>query len=88
MSKNLLFSLIHFLFFLPSFAFQDKNDTISLQLISLFSDHMVLQQKSDVKFWGTDKPNNEITHIHTHTDTHTHAHAHVSHTHTYRSPWR
>ena len=28
---------------------------------SLFSDHMVLQQKSNVKFWGTDKPNNEIT---------------------------
>ena len=61
MSKNLLFSLIHFLFFLPSFAFQDKNDTTSLQLTSLFSDHMVLQQKSNVKFWGTDKPNNEIT---------------------------
>jgi sialate O-acetylesterase len=61
MSKNLLFSLIHFLFFLPSFAFQDKNDTISLQLTSLFSDHMVLQQKTNVKFWGTDKPNNEIT---------------------------
>ena len=61
MSKNLLFSLIHFLFFLPSFSFQDKNDTISLQLTSLFSDHMVLQQKSNVKFWGTDKPNNEIT---------------------------
>ena len=61
MSKNLFFSLIHFLFFLPSFAFQDKNDTISLQLTSLFSDHMVLQQKSNVKFWGTDKPNNEIT---------------------------
>ena len=61
MSKNLLFSLIHFLFFLPSFAFQDKNDSISLQLTSLFSDHMVLQQKSNVKFWGTDKPNNEIT---------------------------
>ncbi|MDC1473027.1 sialate O-acetylesterase [Flavobacteriaceae bacterium] len=61
MSKNLLFSLIHFLFFLPSFAFQDKNETISLQLTSLFSDHMVLQQKSNVKFWGTDKPNNEIT---------------------------
>ena len=61
MSKNLFFSLIHFLFFLPSFAFQDKNDTISLQLSSLFSDHMVLQQKSNVKFWGTDKPNNEIT---------------------------
>ena len=56
MSKNLFFSLIHFLFFLPSFAFQDKNDTISL-----LSDHMVLQQKSNVKFWGTDKPNNEIT---------------------------
>lgn len=46
---------------MPSFAFQDKNDTISLQLTSLFSDHMVLQQKSNVKFWGTDKPNNEIT---------------------------
>jgi len=61
MSKNLFFSLIYFLFFLPSFAFQDKNDTISLQLTSLFSDHMVLQQKSNVKFWGTDKPNNEIT---------------------------
>ena len=61
MSKKLFFSLIHFLFFLPSFAFQDKNDTISLQLTSLFSDHMVLQQKSNVKFWGTDKPNNEIT---------------------------
>jgi len=61
MSKKLFFSLIHFLFFLPSFAFQDKNDSISLQLTSLFSDHMVLQQKSNVKFWGTDKPNNEIT---------------------------
>ena len=61
MMKKTFFSIIHVLFFLPIFAFQLKKDTTSLQVTSLFSDHMVLQQKSNVKFWGKGKPNNEIT---------------------------
>ena len=59
--KKTIFNIIHILFFLPIFAFQLKKDTTSLQVTSLFSDHMVLQQKSNVKFWGKGKPNNEIT---------------------------
>jgi len=61
MMKKPFFSIIHVLFFLPIFAFQAKKDTTSLQLTALFSDHMVLQQKSNVKFWGRYKPNNKIT---------------------------
>ncbi|MGY9053745.1 MAG: hypothetical protein ACKVH9_09340 [Rhodobacterales bacterium] len=61
MTKKIFFSIIHVLFFLPIFAFQVKKDTIPLQLPALFSDHMVLQQKSNVRFWGTYTPNNEIT---------------------------
>ena len=61
MTKKIFFSIIHVLFFLPIFAFQVKKDTIPLQLSALFSDHMVLQQKSNVRFWGTYTPNNEIT---------------------------
>ncbi|MDA9985060.1 sialate O-acetylesterase [Flavobacteriaceae bacterium] len=61
MMKKTFFSIIHVLFFLPIFAFQVKKDTIPLQLSALFSDHMVLQQKSNVNFWGTYTTNNEIT---------------------------
>ena len=32
----------------------------NLKLPSIFSDHMVLQQKTDVIFWGKSNPNDKI----------------------------
>ena len=60
MIKKIFLSSIHVLFFLPILALQVDNEIDSLGLSPLFSDHMVLQQKSDVTFWGTSKPSNEI----------------------------
>ena len=37
------------------------SEQTELKLNSLFSDHMVLQQKEAVAFWGTYKPNKKIT---------------------------
>ena len=33
----------------------------NLCLPSIFSDHMVLQQKTEVVFWGRSRPNEKIT---------------------------
>ena len=38
-----------------------KNEESQLILPSVFSDHMVLQQKTDVLFWGRSRPNEKIT---------------------------
>ena len=38
-----------------------KNEENQLILPSIFSDHMVLQQKTDVVFWGRSRPNDKIT---------------------------
>ena len=38
-----------------------KNEESQLILPSVFSDHMVLQQKTDVVFWGRSRPNEKIT---------------------------
>ena len=38
-----------------------KNEENHLILPSIFSDHMVLQQKTDVVFWGRSRPNEKIT---------------------------
>ena len=61
MVNKIYFSLVLVLFFLPLFTLQGQNTTDSLELNPLFSDHMVLQQKSNVKLWGTSVPTNEIT---------------------------
>lgn len=60
MAKKKYLIIIHILFFLPLFAFQVAHEADALKLNSLFSDHMVLQQKSNVTFWGTFRPSNEI----------------------------
>ena len=50
MKKSILF----FLLLLSQISFAD------VILPSVFSDHMVLQQNDDVKFWGWANPNEEI----------------------------
>ena len=51
---------IYFFFiFLISCNSNKKNSQLSLP--SIFSDHMVLQQNSDVVFWGKSNPNDKIT---------------------------
>lgn len=42
-------------------ACQPKQETIPLSLVSLFSDHMVLQQQEDVALWGKYTPQAEVT---------------------------
>ena len=61
MANRIYFNLILVLFSLHLFTLQGQNTTDSLELNPLFSDHMVLQQKSNVKLWGTSVPTNEIT---------------------------
>ena len=46
------------LFFLFTTCENSKN--IKLELNSLFSDHMVLQQKDSVTFWGKSSPFSKI----------------------------
>ena len=36
-------------------------DKVSLSLPPIFSDHMVLQQKEEILFWGNSEPNSKIT---------------------------
>ena len=61
MKKFIVIELkIYFLFiFLISCNSNKKNSQLSLP--SIFSDHMVLQQNSDVVFWGKSNPNDKIT---------------------------
>jgi sialate O-acetylesterase len=56
MLKKSLLSLI----FILSFLFQSNAQNNPLELNALFSDHMVLQQNSDVAFWGTYLPNKKV----------------------------
>ena len=51
--KNLFLFLIFVLF-------SCQNSTKSLLLSPVFSDHMVLQQKSDVSIWGSTSPNQDV----------------------------
>ena len=37
-----------------------KEQTLSLSLAPIFSDHMVLQQQTKVAFWGKSKPNEKV----------------------------
>ena len=43
------------------FSFQLKTKNKPLQLNVLFTDHMVLQQKRNVTFWGVNAPNEKVT---------------------------
>ena len=58
-SSFLKFGFIFLVFFQLKVIAQKKQD--KLELSSVFSDHMVLQQKTKVVFWGKSKPDNEIT---------------------------
>ena len=48
------------LFFLLFSQFINKMDSNFILLLSIFSDNMVLQQKSEVPFWGKANPGNDI----------------------------
>lgn len=61
MANRIYFNLILVLFSLHLFTLQGQNTTDSLELNPLFSDHMVLQQESNVKLWGTSVPTDKIT---------------------------
>ena len=61
MANRIYFNLILVLFSLHLFILQGQNTTDSLELNPLFSDHMVLQQESNVKLWGTSVPTEKIT---------------------------
>jgi sialate O-acetylesterase len=43
------------------FSFQLKTKSKPLRLNALFKDHMVLQQKRSVAFWGANTPNEKVT---------------------------
>ena len=58
-SSLLKFGFIFFVFFQSKVVAQKEQDM--LELSSVFSDHMVLQQKTKVVFWGKSKPNDLIT---------------------------
>ena len=58
-SSFLKFGFIFFVFFQSKVVAQKAQDM--LELSSVFSDHMVLQQKTKVVFWGKSKPNDSIT---------------------------
>ncbi|MAJ51020.1 MAG: hypothetical protein CMB82_05325 [Flammeovirgaceae bacterium] len=58
-SSFLKFGFLFFIFFNLKVVAQKKQD--KLELSSVFSDHMVLQQKTKVVFWGKSRPNDIIT---------------------------
>ena len=58
-SSFLKFGFIFFVFFQSKVVAQKEQDM--LELSSVFSDHMVLQQKTKVVFWGKSKPNDLIS---------------------------
>ena len=53
------FGFLLFIFFQLKVVAQEEQD--KLELSPVFSDHMVLQQKTKVAFWGKSKPNDLIT---------------------------
>ena len=56
--KSVCFSLI---FTFLMFASCKPSKQVELSLNQLFTDHMVLQQKEEVAFWGTYTPNKRVT---------------------------
>ena len=56
--KSVCFSLI---FTFLMFASCKPSKQVELRLNQLFNDHMVLQQKEEVAFWGTYTPNKRVT---------------------------
>lgn len=54
------FSKFKFVLLLFLLSCNSKNEEGQLVLPSVFSDHMVLQQKTDVVFWGRSRPNEKI----------------------------
>ena len=59
--KTLFNKLKFVLLLFVLFSCNLKNEESQLILPSVFSDHMVLQQKTDVVFWGRSRPNEKIT---------------------------
>lgn len=58
--KRTTLSLV-ILFTILAFSGCKKSEKKELLLNALFTDHMVLQQNKEVAFWGSYKPNEEIT---------------------------
>ena len=61
MLKKYILGTIIAVFCFSLFSFQLKTKNKSLQLNLLFTDHMVLQQKRNVTFWGVNAPNEKVT---------------------------
>ena len=57
MKINLLYLSSFILLILLSSCYDDQNE---LKIAPVFSDHMVLQQNSDVAIWGSGSPGNDI----------------------------
>ena len=60
MKKFILFQLNIIFLFIIIISCNSKTKKSQLSLPAIFSDHMVLQQKSDVMFWGKSNPNDKI----------------------------
>jgi len=56
--KNFSFAFLSFLLFMSGFTFPAK---ANVSLPAVFSDHMVLQQNSEVTIWGWANPSEEVT---------------------------
>jgi sialate O-acetylesterase len=61
MFKKSFIKLLIIVLSIPLFAIQLKTNNIPLQLNSLFTDHMVLQQSKSVAFWGVNTPYQKVT---------------------------
>jgi len=60
MKKFILFQLNIIFIFIIIISCNSKTKKSQLSLPAIFSDHMVLQQKTDVMFWGKSNPNDKI----------------------------
>ena len=60
MKKTILLKLKIIFLFIIIVSCNSKTKKVQLSLPAVFSDHMVLQQKSDVVFWGKSSPNDKI----------------------------
>jgi len=60
MKKFILLQLNIIFLFIIIISCNSKTKKSQLSLPAVFSDHMVLQQKSDVMFWGKSNPNDKI----------------------------
>ena len=61
MLRKILLGFTIAVFCFSIFSFQGRTEREPLQLNTLFTDHMVLQQKSEVAFWGINTPNEKVT---------------------------